>query len=80
MARYFFSVRMGDTLYEDKEGQELVDHAAMVAAALFDAKILLRDGPDRPDVLAQSIIVTDEQHKTVHLVHLANVTSQLGSA
>lgn len=65
MPRYFFNTRIGDDTIPDVEGEELrdADHAWNVARAMIVD--LLQDQADRPNLLAASLVVTDQKGDVV---------------
>lgn len=67
MALYFFHLRDGADVLLDKEGQELADHSAIVAAALHEARSIIgADALQGTIRLGQRIDVEDERGKIVH--------------
>jgi hypothetical protein len=65
MPRYFFNTRIGDDTIPDVEGEELrdADHAWEVAKAMIVE--LLADQADTPNLLAASLVVTDQKGEVV---------------
>ncbi len=65
MPRYFFNTRIGDDTIPDVEGEELrdADHAWEVAKAMIVD--LLEDQAEFPNLLAASLIVTDQKGEIV---------------
>jgi hypothetical protein len=61
MPRYFFNTRIGDDTIPDVEGEELrdPDHAWEVAKAMIVD--LLEEAGDHPNLLASSLVVTDQK-------------------
>jgi hypothetical protein len=65
MPRFFFNTRIGDDIIPDVEGEELrdADHAWQVAKAMIEE--LLQDKADHPELLAASLVVTDQRGDVV---------------
>ena len=65
MPRFFFNTRIGDDIIPDVEGEELrdADHAFEVAKAMIEE--LLQDEGDHPNLLAASLVVTDQRGDVV---------------
>jgi hypothetical protein len=64
MARYYFSLRNG-RLFDDIDGLELPDIAAVRAEAVAFARDLMRLDYDRRDWSQWIVRVTDENHNVV---------------
>jgi hypothetical protein len=65
MPRFFFNTRIGSETIADTEGEDLrnADHAWEVAKAMIAE--LLEDEGSNPNLLAASLIVTDQQGNVV---------------
>ena len=65
MPRYFFNTRIGDDTIPDVEGEELrdADHAWEVAKAMIVE--LLEEQGDQSNILAASLVVTDQKGEIV---------------
>jgi hypothetical protein len=65
MPRFFFNTRIGDDTIPDVEGEELrdADHAWEVAKAMIED--LLEEQAEYPNILAASLVVTDQKGEIV---------------
>ena len=67
MATYFFHLRDGQDLLLDPDGRELPTLAAVVTAALAEARAIIgADALDGKIVLGQRIDVEDEDGAVIH--------------
>jgi hypothetical protein len=67
MAMYFFHLHDGAELLLDPDGRELSSLAAVVAAALFEARAIIgADAQEGKIALGQRIDVEDDTGATVH--------------
>jgi hypothetical protein len=65
MPRYFFNTRIGDDVIPDVDGEELrdADQAWQVAKAMI--LDLLEEQAEHPNLLAASLVVTDQKGEVV---------------
>jgi hypothetical protein len=65
MPRYFFNTHIGDDTIPDVEGEELrdADHAWEIARAMIVE--LLHEQGEHPNILAASLVVTDQKGEVV---------------
>ncbi len=61
MPRYFFNTRIGSDLIPDQEGVELRDPDQAWEMARTMIREILRDEPNELNLLAASLVVTDER-------------------
>ena len=65
MPRYFFHVRQGDTLFEDKEGGVFADVADASVVAAYDARTITEQQSLTGPISEQSIEIVDEYRDSI---------------
>ena len=64
MARYYFNVRRGDTVYEDHDGVDLPNLERAIQHAMGDARSIMLYEPEIPPA-GQWIDIVDHQRKAL---------------